>query len=1184
MVLFSASSNVILPLTIMVSSFLVVPISSSTVVLDSPVVLDSLRVEYRENPINIDNTNPRFSWIITEPALQQTAYRLTVAYRWDPDTIVYDTGNVSTMVNHVFYNGLALESDTDYVWNLAVQLTTIPMNGTVYNYTNSSLFSTSLLYTDQDWQGNWIGGYNQIRKSFPLSLSNIQRARIYITAVGCYTLYINGQSISQDGYNRTEPASIANPGFSTIYTTRVLYNAYDIGTALIPNGENVIGIRIGSCKYGYLGEFCTGNETECNAVLVQINIQDNNNNVVKIYSNGEDNTWLGIPSPILSNHFYNGEVFDGRNDIPDWSTVLYTPSSSWQPVVPKISPTASLSAHTMPQITGYEVRVPVSVTPITGLPNSYLFDLQLNGAGKCTLTLPAPVTAGITINITYAELLYPNNTVFIQFPCPAACCLDGGNCANQKYTYITNGSMVNESYEPTFAYAGFRYIQVDNWPSSLSSPTINALSCMITSSNVETAGSIYFNSTNGWLLNDIQKAIIRTQRASIHSIPCDCPQREKRGWMADAHVSATEASLNLFMVSIYRNWLRTHLDTLDIGCTPTLPSNWSCPKWQSNQPGETYLSAAMDMDDTTVAYTATSTPSRGNCYLCCTARSGFGCNGDMPNNATNAISDVIPFDKNGYGSYPGSICWTSAFFVIADILLDRYNDIQALISLYPALSAHLQFYTDAAADFNSTLVPYETYGDWNAISYSNKLLMANAYYFHDALIMSKIALALNKTDDAIMFLNLASTVSEDSFNHFFNFSTYSWDTAQQQGAQSIALNMGLGGSAAETYTKNISKALVDNIMNQNIHLDVGTLGTRHILQALTLIGRTDIALALANQTSQPSWGYFVTSPLAMGTFWESWEFQNGGSGSFDHVMFAGGIGCWFYDYALGLHHQYRITRSNPSVETTDKELHDSSCSKFLRYLPSSFLQYVTPLTTMEQCILQNLIHRTRKQLDDGKDKHTIFSKTSIREWIHQERLNSTEKKISSVYDTSSSTVIRSSGRLLLDTTIVKSMGSMFGHIVTLEGNLSTAWTYDKYSLTIDVTFPSGMMDNGIFIPRALLLELQQQTSLEPVKLYISRGTRRTLGTDEQNRIIGTIPIANILDSSIPLPSISDDEQLVFSRVSVTETYEHSVSGSVNRDSESGTIPTNTMDDNNKDDWFALKLSVPASRYNLRIHA
>lgn len=39
---------------------------------------------------------------------------------------------------------------------------------------------------------------------------------------------------------------------------RLLYNVYDITMSIRPGSNNEVGLRLGSCKYGYLGEFCPG--------------------------------------------------------------------------------------------------------------------------------------------------------------------------------------------------------------------------------------------------------------------------------------------------------------------------------------------------------------------------------------------------------------------------------------------------------------------------------------------------------------------------------------------------------------------------------------------------------------------------------------------------------------------------------------------------------------------------------------------------------------------------------------------------------------------------------------------------------------------------------------------------------------------------------------------------------------
>ena len=67
----------------------------------------------------------------------------------------------------------------------------------------------------------------------------------------------------------------------------------------------------------------------------------------------------------------------------------------------------------------------------------------------------------------------------------------------------------------------------------------------------------------GWSvdnINALQTSIVRTHLNNLHSIPTDCPHRERRGWGGDAQVTAGSAALNFDMGSFYRNWLTTMQD------------------------------------------------------------------------------------------------------------------------------------------------------------------------------------------------------------------------------------------------------------------------------------------------------------------------------------------------------------------------------------------------------------------------------------------------------------------------------------------------------------------------------------------------------------------------------------------------------------------------------------------------
>jgi hypothetical protein len=340
--------------------------------------------------------------------------------------------------------------------------------------------------------------------------------------------------------------------------------------------------------------------------------------------------------------------------------------------------------------------------------------------------------------------------------------------------------------------------------------------------------------------------------------------------MADAHVSANAAALNLHMAPVYENWLRTHSDTSAVGCGP-LEKNWTCPKWHNDQPGVAGTVAAVV---SAVGGDAGEVP---NCYICCYGRPGFGCTNATPTDTAGSVSDVVPFTKNGFGSFPGSIGWTSASFVVAGILLETYGATAALRDLYPGLSAHLKFYNRNAAAHDPRglgLIFWDAFGDWNGLAFTSPLFMANAYYILDCTTMASIALALGETQDALTWLAVAAAVNAALPGIYLNATGY-WDRGSQ-GAQAIGVSLALGSPGAQAnLTAAAGAQLAADIAARGGHLSTGTLGTRWLLQALSLAGRGDVAVALASTTTPPSVGAMVVgippNQPPLGTIWEGWD-------------------------------------------------------------------------------------------------------------------------------------------------------------------------------------------------------------------------------------------------------------------------------------------------------------------------
>ena len=91
--------------------------------------------------------------------------------------------------------------------------------------------------------------------------------------------------------------------------------------------------------------------------------------------------------------------------------------------------------------------------------------------------------------------------------------------------FTLKGTGEEEVFMPSFAYHGFQHVEVES--SAPVTLTKESLTGLFMHTAVEPVGS--FSCSNP-LLNKIWKATMEAYRSNLHSIPTDCPQREKNGW------------------------------------------------------------------------------------------------------------------------------------------------------------------------------------------------------------------------------------------------------------------------------------------------------------------------------------------------------------------------------------------------------------------------------------------------------------------------------------------------------------------------------------------------------------------------------------------------------------------------------------------------------------------------------
>ena len=296
------------------------------------VRVTDLRTEQLVDPMSIDTPTPRLGWRIEAARndVRQVRYRLIVsstrenAERMKGD--LWDTTVDSDQSQWVRYAGKPLRSNTRCYWR--VQVTT---KECITRWSDIAMWNVGLL-TESDWSGRWIGlpqampwdeevehshlSARYLRKTFDTD-KPVRQATLYICGLGMYEAYINGERVGDD---------VLAPA-PTDYRRTVLYNAYDV-TAMLQK-ENAIGVVLGN------GRFYTMQQNKKPYKITNFGYPTLRANLIIEYADGTkqtiatDEKWrMTADGAIRSNNEYDGEVYDARKALGDWTRTGYD-DSGW---------------------------------------------------------------------------------------------------------------------------------------------------------------------------------------------------------------------------------------------------------------------------------------------------------------------------------------------------------------------------------------------------------------------------------------------------------------------------------------------------------------------------------------------------------------------------------------------------------------------------------------------------------------------------------------------------------------------------------------------------------------------------------------------------------------------------------------------------------------------------------------
>ncbi len=782
---------------------------------DQKLRVEDMRCEYLVNPTGVDVPHPRFSWVVTCPrrAAMQSAYRVVVT--GPGGKRVWDSGKIlSGKTTGIAYRGTPLESAAAYTW----QVTVWDDEGRQAAVSDKARFGTGLLKKD-DWQARWISAGDTavsaplLRKEFTLD-KKIRSARVFVTGLGDYELYLNGKKAGDH---------VMDPG-RTDFRKRVLYAAFDV-TDLLHKGKNAAGIILGNGtyrvtavknRYGWSGHAPRLNTPRA-LMQLHITFTDGTQQIVTT-----DDSWKSSGGPIVFNHVYGGEDYDARREKPGWSTPGYD-DSRWTPVRVVTLPGVILKSQLMPPMKVTQTITPVAVTrPEAGL---WLFDLGQNFAGWWRIRVRGE--SGVTVRVRAAETL--NDSLF---PKP----LEPGDRLSmhtrhkyhtEVWTDYTLKGKGTEQYEPRFFYTGFRYAEVTT-PDPGRLDTVY-LEGRVVHTALEKAGTFESSDT---LLNRIWRAAVWSQRGNQHSVPTDCPHREKGAYTGDGEIIAETSIHDFRMGAFYTKWLNDMADAQEE-------------------------------------------------------------NGRVPNTA--------PYMIGGNG---GGIPWGSACILLPWWMHQYYLDTTVMARHYGTMKRYLAYLHRLARTDADPAEPYIindfgsywlSLGEWCAPGQSdgpNHPVVSTAYYYLDAITLSKIAEVLGRHEDARRYAALADTVKKAFIRKFFNPETnlYGTDTLYQT-YQVLALALDL---VPEDHREAVTQGLIRDILDTHHgHLNTGIIGTKYLWPVLNRAGRNDVAYTIVTRTTYPGYGYWISKGAT--TLWEKWE----GLYSHNHQMF-GSVSEFFYKYLAGI--------------------------------------------------------------------------------------------------------------------------------------------------------------------------------------------------------------------------------------------------------------------------------------------
>lgn len=359
------------------------------------------------------------------------------------------------------------------------------------------------------------------RREFAVT-EGLHRAVLKVSALGIVVPYLNGARVGED---------VLSPGW-TSYRHHLDLRAYDV-TDQVAVGANAVGAIVGEgWAVGALTwENRRHNYADRPALFLQLELHYPDR--VEVISTDEQ-FQVGTGA-VRANGLYAGEAYDARLEPDGWAQAGFD-AGDWRAVERFDWNLTTLQDPIAPPIRRIEELTPVTIHVRPDGRTIVDFGQIITGWVRLRVT----GDAGRTVVLRHAELLTAERDLETETNRSAE--------ATDRYT-LRGGGL--ESWEPAFTFHGFRYVEVEGWPGSLSPEALRAI---VVHSDMPRTG--WFETSDD-LVNQLHTNTVWSMRGNFVGVPTDCPQRDERlGWTGDLNAFAPTAGFLYDVRGVLGSWLK----------------------------------------------------------------------------------------------------------------------------------------------------------------------------------------------------------------------------------------------------------------------------------------------------------------------------------------------------------------------------------------------------------------------------------------------------------------------------------------------------------------------------------------------------------------------------------------------------------------------------------------------------